>query len=229
MEQTWEMKPNMEWYVFAEADTYVFWPNLVEWLRTRVNSSEKLYVGSVTWINDFPLAHGGTGYVISGVLLRNLVESNPGVSELYNHKARNECCGDLLLSQALKERAGVKVQHAYPMFNGEKPSTLPYGPGHWCEPIFTMHHMVSEEISAVWQYEQTRKSNVGPHSVEINEAFSYPLSTDIARRAHCLSEICISLSLRRRWLSIDQIGTISLTTSAMETRIQTFNAIWMAH
>jgi hypothetical protein len=160
LERTWEMRPNMEWYVFAEADTYVFWPNLVTWLRNKVNVREKLYVGSVTLLNDFPFAHGGSGYVISGVLMKDLMEKNPGSAAFYDTKAREYCCGDQMLGLAIKENEHVKVKNAHPMFNGEKPSTLPYGPGHWCEPIFTMHHMNSEEISNVWQYEQTRKSNV---------------------------------------------------------------------
>jgi hypothetical protein len=161
MERTWEMRPNMEWYVFAEADTYIVWPNLVEWLRTKVNSTEKSYFGSVSLLDNVPFAHGGSGYVISGTLLKHLIENNPGVANLYSHKATEHCCGDLILGLALKDRAGVKLKNAHPMFNGEKPISLPFGPGHWCEPILTMHHMNSEEISTLWQFEQTRKGNVG--------------------------------------------------------------------
>jgi hypothetical protein len=160
LERTWEMRPDKAWYVFAEADTYVFWPNMVEWLRTHMNPQEKLYVGSETLINLVPFAHGGTGYVISGVLLKHLVENHPGMADLYSHKAREHCCGDLLVGVALLEMEDVRVRDAHPMFNGETPTTMPFGPGRWCEPILTMHHMNSEEISAVWQYEQTRKGSV---------------------------------------------------------------------
>ncbi len=31
-EKTYRMKPNYNWYVFVDADTYVLWPNLVQWL-----------------------------------------------------------------------------------------------------------------------------------------------------------------------------------------------------
>jgi hypothetical protein len=44
----------------------------------------------------------------------------------------------------------------WPTINGEKPSTLPFGPSHWCHPIVTMHHMNSEEINAFWAYESKR-------------------------------------------------------------------------
>lgn len=157
--QTWEKRPYMTWYVFAEADTYVVWPNLVQWLRTRADPIEHPYVGSVAFVGDTPFAHGGSGYVISGEMVKKMVETIPDLAAKYDGVATEKCCGDLLMSMAVRE-AGSRVAHAHPMFNGEKPNTLPYGPGHWCEPIFTMHHMDSEEVSAVWQYEQTRTNKV---------------------------------------------------------------------
>lgn len=42
----------------------------------------------------------------------------------------------------------------WPTINGEKPSTLPFGPTHWCHPIVTMHHLNSEEISPFWEFER---------------------------------------------------------------------------
>ncbi|KAI5860045.1 glycosyltransferase family 31 protein [Durotheca rogersii] len=159
MEQTWRMRPNHDWYIFAEADTYIFWANMIHWLKKQsgFDPREKLYLGSRSFIGGTPFAHGGSGYILSGTLLRHLIEYHPGVVKQYNVKGSNECCGDLMLAMALEEYESVKVRQAWPMINGEKPSTLPYGPGHWCEPLLTMHHMNSEEISSVWQFEQTRK------------------------------------------------------------------------
>lgn len=162
MEQTWRLRPGRDWYIFAEADTYVFWANMVQWLRTQSHLSprERVYLGSRSFIGGTPFAHGGSGYVISGTLLKHLIEYHPGVVKQYNVKGATECCGDLMLAQALEEYENVKIRQSWPLFNGEKPSTLPYGPGHWCEPILTMHHMNAEEISNVWQFEETRKTDV---------------------------------------------------------------------
>ncbi|CAJ2502323.1 Uu.00g097170.m01.CDS01 [Anthostomella pinea] len=161
MEQTWRMRPGRDWYIFAEADTYVFWANIVHWLRERshLNPREKIYLGSRSFIGGSSFAHGGSGYIISGTLLKHLIQHHPGVVKQYNVRGANECCGDLMLALALEEYEGVQVRQTWPMINGEKPSTLPYGPGHWCEPILTMHHMNAEEISGVWQFEQTRKTD----------------------------------------------------------------------
>lgn len=162
MEQTWRMRPGRDWYIFAEADTYIFWENILHWIKSelRLNPHDKLYLGSKSFINGIPFAHGGSGYILSGGLLRHLVEYHPEAIKEYNAKAAHDCCGDFILAKALKEYEDVKIRQTWPMFNGEKPSTLPYGPGHWCEPIFTMHHMNAEEISNVWQFEQTRKTDV---------------------------------------------------------------------
>ena len=168
IEKTWQMRPGMDWYVFAEADTYVFWDALSHFLRERAMPKDFLYVGSVAFISSFPFAHGGSGYVISGPLLEKIA-TIPDVTAKYDLRAMTECCGDLIVSLAADE-AGAKVKQAHPMFNGEKPSTLPYGPGHWCEPIFTMHHMNPEEVSSVWQYEQTRTktvSNTRRHPIKL--------------------------------------------------------------
>ncbi|KAK6214242.1 hypothetical protein LQW54_004669 [Pestalotiopsis sp. IQ-011] len=161
MEQTWRLRPDRDWYVFAEADTYVFWSNLIQWLRTEsgLNPKERIYLGSRSFIGGTPFGHGGSGYVLSGTLLRHLIEHHPGVVKQYNAQGSGECCGDLLLAQALAQYENIKIRQTWPMFNGEKPSTLPFGPGQWCEPILTMHHMNAEEISGVWQFEQTRKTD----------------------------------------------------------------------
>jgi hypothetical protein len=51
------------------------------------------------------------------------MSSNPSLAARYDKLATWECCGDLLFSLAVPETA-------HPTSNGEKPSTLPYGPGH---------------------------------------------------------------------------------------------------
>ncbi|RDA86764.1 hypothetical protein CP532_1959 [Ophiocordyceps camponoti-leonardi (nom. inval.)] len=155
--RTWSMRPNKRWYVFAEADSYVFWQNLVAWLRTR-DPERDTYVGNVALYDGFPFAHGGSGYVISGKLLQRLAETNGKDGSLaarFDAAAPDTCCGDVLLGMALAEM-GARVSHAYPMFTGDPPATLPFGPGLWCEPVLTLHHMSPQQVGSAWQFEQTR-------------------------------------------------------------------------
>lgn len=172
--RTWEMRPSMKWYVFVEADTYVVWSNLVEWLNTQMDAAEDIYVGGIAFLNNLPFAHGGTGYAISGVLLERLVEHVKQIpaTEL-NEMAMHTCCGDALLADVI-DKLNVSVLRASPMFNSEKPNTLPFSPRDWCQPLFTLHHMNSEEISGVWQYEQTR-TKVDPLQIrDVYHAFVGP-------------------------------------------------------
>ncbi|KAI2624067.1 glycosyltransferase family 31 protein [Xylaria nigripes] len=161
IEQTWKMRPGRDWYIFAEADTYVVWANMIHWLRTQsgFDPSSPIYLGSRSFIAGRPFAHGGSGYVLSRGALEHLVETHANLTKQYTEKGTEECCGDLLVALALDEIEGVKIRQTWPMINGEKPTTLPYGPNHWCEPLLTMHHMNSEEVSTVWQFEQTRKTD----------------------------------------------------------------------
>ncbi|KAI1170449.1 hypothetical protein F4777DRAFT_118614 [Nemania sp. FL0916] len=161
IEQTWKMRPGRDWYIFAEADTYVFWSNMMHWLKSKsgLNPREKIYLGSRSYVAGRPFAHGGSGYILSHGALKHLVEKHNDLISEATKQATQECCGDLLVALALDKHEGIKVRHAWPMINGEKPTTLPYGRNHWCEPILTMHHMNAEEISTVWQFEQTRKTN----------------------------------------------------------------------
>lgn len=198
-EKTYQLRPGYRWYIFVDADTYVVWPNLVQWLGT-MNPDRKLFLGSVSLINDFPFAHGGSGYILSHAALKAYAGDNPGIANKFDMAVRQECCGDFLFSKSLKETtntdisnmvssllcplvldthapdplhllphesldAFVEVMEApltscllaqWPTINGEKPYTLPFKWDHWCQPVVTMHHMNSEEISTFWDWERRR-------------------------------------------------------------------------
>jgi hypothetical protein len=67
------------------------------------------------------------------------------------------CCGDHALGVALKEK-DIHLTVAHPLINRYKPTTFTYGPdNHWCQPVVTMHHLLSHEINNVWRYERLRE------------------------------------------------------------------------
>ncbi|KAI1759079.1 glycosyltransferase family 31 protein [Hypoxylon sp. FL1150] len=135
-EKTYCLRPGYDWYLFIDADTYVLWYNLVQWLHKLKNPwHEKHYIGSATFINDFPFAHGGSGYILSHATLQDLVENHPSIANNYDMRAKDSCCGDHVLGLALNETIDVGVTFAWPTINGEKPYTIPYGPREWCQPL----------------------------------------------------------------------------------------------
>ncbi|KAH5139847.1 hypothetical protein HBH70_091850 [Parastagonospora nodorum] len=150
--KTFYMRPNYKWYIFIEADTYVLWPNLVQWLGS-LNSSEEHFLGSLMLIGDVGFAYGGSGYILSQPVLKEFSRIFPTLSGKYDYEAKSHCCGDYIFSVALNETLGLSVKDIWPKLNTEKPYTLPFGPTHWCGPAVTMHHMSPEEISSFWEFE----------------------------------------------------------------------------
>lgn len=153
---TYHMRPDKKWYVFVETDTYVVWSNLLQWIDTRLDATKALYLGSPAALGSQIFAHGGSGYILSGVAMHDFIGRNPEMAEEFDATVKDSCCGDAHLAKFLEEKGNIKVTGVWPMINGEKPNTLPFGPQHWCHPVMTMHHMVPEEVSEFWQYEQQR-------------------------------------------------------------------------
>ena len=86
-----------------------------------------------------------------------------------------EWAGDAVLGKAFNE-AGVKTTDAWPHFQGDCPGLVAYagadgryGPAQalreWCVPTISYHHMSSEMIESLWEFEQqwiSGRENVSP-------------------------------------------------------------------
>ena len=110
-EKAYALRPSHDWYLFVDADTYVVWPTLVEWLA-RLNPRNKNYLGSVAQLAGHLFAHGGSGYLISQGMMRAFLGGKSGIANKYDIAAKSTCCGDALLSKALKAETGVSVKDA---------------------------------------------------------------------------------------------------------------------
>jgi len=119
-EMSYTMRPGYDWYLFVDADTYVLFPNMVEWL-SKLNPRKKLYLGSVTFMGGFPFGHGGSGYVASHAAMADLVGKHPGIANDYDARASRECCGDFVFGLAMKEVARVEVDQVVRLFTRASP------------------------------------------------------------------------------------------------------------
>ncbi|KAI0384703.1 glycosyltransferase family 31 protein [Hypomontagnella monticulosa] len=136
IEKTYKLRPNYDWYVFIDADTYVLWNNLVQWLgKLGDPSTSKRYLGSVAVTDDLYFAHGGSGYILSQATMQDLAENHTGFANKYDATAETLCCGDFVLAVALNETIGLGVEQSWPTINGENPYTIPYGSREWCHPL----------------------------------------------------------------------------------------------
>lgn len=112
-EKTYRLRPSYDWYIFIDADTYVLWRNLVQWLLKLGDPwNKKYYIGSATLIDDFPFAHGGSGYILSQATMWDLAGSHAGIANSYDMTAKDSCCGDYVLGLALNETISVGLSFA---------------------------------------------------------------------------------------------------------------------
>lgn len=108
-EKTYRARPNYDWYLFVDADTYVSWPNLAYALG-KLDPSEEKYLGVVTLIGTMTFGHGGSGYIVSQAAMKNFVGKNPGIANKYDIETQNNCCGDYMFAVALNDTTGVLVE-----------------------------------------------------------------------------------------------------------------------
>ncbi|GJD04767.1 glycosyltransferase family 31 [Colletotrichum higginsianum] len=109
-EKTYRMRPNYDWYIYIDADTYVLWPTLVQWLKN-LNPKNKHYLGSVTMIRNFVFGHGGSGYIVSQAAMHDMIANHQNVGNQWDVRASKECCGDYIFALAMKDNADVNVHN----------------------------------------------------------------------------------------------------------------------
>jgi hypothetical protein len=153
VEKAWDLMPDREWYLHIDADTYVFMPSLVHWLR-KLDHSQKIYAGSMV-CTGIPFAHGGSGILVSRAATYNLAVEHNGTAALMDKKVAGLPYGDLILAHAMKDH-GIPTTNAIPIINGETPWTVPFARGHWCQPVVTVHHISPAEAERLAEFEKNR-------------------------------------------------------------------------
>jgi len=169
MEWTSYLKPESQWYVFMELDTYVNYDNLYRFLST-FNPKTAHYFGSPVWPKKKTIfAHGGSGFILSRAALDKIMALGrmfgenkhfPG-THFFGVDLKKQCCGDEVLAQVLK-KSGVSLRGYWPMFNGENPITVKYNEEQWCEAIITMHHLQEDDFTGLSQWEAARSHPARP-------------------------------------------------------------------
>lgn len=154
VEEAWKLQPNKDWYFHIDADTYVVWPTLLQWIQ-KLDPSMESFIGSMAYVIGLPFAHGGSGMLMSRAVVQNLVVKHNGTAAKWDYSMHENCCGDWVLAQALKEY-GIDVKNAWPVINGETASTIPFAEDHWCQPLVTMHHLTPLDFEQLGRFELQR-------------------------------------------------------------------------
>lgn len=148
-----------DWYLMIDADTYLVLPNLLTWIQQLPDpASTELYFGSPAVVGDVSFAHGGSGILMSQATMFDFAVTNKGVASTWDKPMHDECCGDLIIGTVLKQ-SEIPLKPSWPVINGEKPATLPFGPKLWCEPVVTMHHVEPYEMNRIANLEISRNDS----------------------------------------------------------------------
>jgi len=157
IDQALEEKPDAKWYFFMEADTYLNWNNLLEFL-SNFDDSKSYYIGKHLFINEVEFAYGGAGFALSAPAARKVsAQRSPRNSE-YEDFTKTHWVGDCALGKVLED-VNIPLHRAFPHFQGDSPATLDPATSKidrdlWCYPAVTYHHVSPTEIQELWSFEQ---------------------------------------------------------------------------
>jgi hypothetical protein len=155
--------PDKKWYIFIEADSFLLWSMMLQFLAL-LDHTEPYYIGSGSCMVDHLFAHGGSGFVASQpamILATQHYADNKAQIETLTDR---EWAGDAVLGRSFND-AGVNTTDAWPHFQGDYPGLVAYAgpdgrygtvnlPREWCIPTISYHHMSSDMIKDLWDFEQ---------------------------------------------------------------------------
>ncbi|KAK3068377.1 hypothetical protein LTR53_014110 [Teratosphaeriaceae sp. CCFEE 6253] len=149
--KVYKEQPDVKWYIFLEADSYMAWSNVLE-LLALYDPEEPWYLGATHFYGETAFAHGGMGYFISNGAMKQL-------DKIYDHshvakweqRISESCCGDVELAAVLQE-AGVNITGVSGLY-GESLTWFEWDDGNWCEPALSWHHVRAHDVEALWQFE----------------------------------------------------------------------------
>ncbi|KAJ9480307.1 hypothetical protein PHBOTO_003551 [Pseudozyma hubeiensis] len=170
--------PDAEWYIGYEADTFVLWDSLFQFLSTQVSSKETLFgCGSILMRKHELFANGGCPYIISGALMRSTFGRDPNFASRFDKEVEQSCCGDAELSIALRRSATVPIRDlgdSGARFQNERPREIVFDAGNWCQPIVNFHHLKAWEIVELSNMEnEIRKKKRDNETVLYSDVFAY--------------------------------------------------------
>lgn len=161
--RTFSEFPDKKWYIFVEADSFIFWRSTLQYLAL-MDHTKPHYSGSQMFIGDVLFAHGGSGFFVSLPAMRMVVDYHASHQEKIEKFTDGHWAGDCVLGKVFKD-AGVHFTNSWPIFQGDYPGIVPYAKPDdrpvadvktrvWCYPTISYHHLSPEIVEDLWYFEQ---------------------------------------------------------------------------
>lgn len=160
MGEAWRRYPRKKWYVMVEADTFLFWNELVKWLATL--DEGKQYMLGRTMFCDFddrpstPFMHGGSGFVLSRAVMEASFGEDAEFEHHHDNLTQHSAFGDALLTKSLYDAPKVNLTDLSPesgdRFNTDSPRDVRFTDTIWCEPILSFHHVTPVDTAHLYNF-----------------------------------------------------------------------------
>jgi hypothetical protein len=150
--------PNLDWYIFMDADSYIMFDNLMAYLRT-LNPNRPFYLGSVAMYNNKAFNHGGSGVIISRKAMEETFGKHPEWVTEAEETTIESCCGDYMVAYVMQQANiyppdSTRYPHVGNQVQGEPYQKVTFSHKSWCERISTFHHLDPSDIELLWEYER---------------------------------------------------------------------------
>ncbi|KXL42843.1 glycosyltransferase family 31 protein [Acidomyces richmondensis BFW] len=173
--KTLEHKPDAKWYIVVDADTYVVWSNLLQWLK-HLDHTKPMYLGSATFVDDQVFAHGGSGYILSSPAMHAAADAYMEEQEEWDRFAADHWAGDCVFGTFMERKQIANLTWSFPSLQGSDPTTLDWtqitdDKRMWCYPAVTYHHLKPSTVEALWDIEQEWIEDSGGKSLTHGDMF----------------------------------------------------------
>lgn len=184
MAAAWDYRPGRSWYIFADDETYIHRPNLMDWLSQHDSEARHFFANpptDPTALVPDPFAAGGTSFILSRKVMKELfVDRRDAINNWATRISHHVSAFDLV-STMLKEELDLDFVAAWPGISGFDPTTVTFHPSLWCEPILMMHHVAPDMLGDLSKLEREQASDRPLHYADLWDRFFTPENLNYTR------------------------------------------------
>ncbi|KAL6710097.1 hypothetical protein ACN47E_009888 [Coniothyrium glycines] len=156
MAAAWEYRPDRAWYAFVGDETYINRANLLEWLSQYDSRSKHFFGNPPTLEFPDPFSAAGDSIIVSRQVMKELFADRKDLIKTWQNKVIDYSSAFDLIFNVLQTELKVGLEGVWPGISGFNPSSAPFSPALWCEPILMMHHVSADTASDIWKLEKDR-------------------------------------------------------------------------